>query len=430
MSQSKFWVDDVTQLFRSFNILPSRDNELTNNLNIIMRLGIVSSIIIATVKPILGIVVLVLFASITSVSYYSSQTTENFTELEEFKKEFVPDNPFPELNPNFPSTQTRFCNDAVPWDENECGPNASLSGLANPKTLIPPIVATPSHDPKWRNNIPHSMTNSGNSYDVYRSGACEEPCTKFIAEDNIRDVRENDVNLEDNIRDVRENFDPEKNLDWLYWRRNNHSDITREENYNSYTEASQSSQYKENTDSPYKDNVLTQTLQPGVFQKTNIGEPIQSNIGITFTPEFVPTGIQDMNGKIKYTQYNPADVDPNPTIPDIQTTRDNTYDPRFTGYGTSYRSYIDNMGRPQFFYDDINSVTMPLITSRSKVDVFPWADTNPENYRQLANNSFTDATIQFRTEMQESLMRKRNAELWQRRQFPISTMNNLTYLRR
>jgi len=114
----------------------------------------------------------------------------------------------------------------------------------------------------------------------------------------------------------------------------------------------------------------------------------------------------------------------------------NVYDPRFTGYGTSYRSYVDKLtGRPKFFYDDVDAITMPNYITRSNVDVFPWANTygsdkmltqsEGDEYRQLANNAFTDSAITFRTELQERLMRKRNAELWQLRVAPISTMARL-----
>ena len=35
----------------------------------------------------------------------------------------------------------------------------------------------------------------------------------------------------------------------------------------------------------------------------------------------------------------------------------NVYDPRFTGYGTSYRTYIEPMtGQPRFYYDDVDAI--------------------------------------------------------------------------
>lgn len=202
-------------------------------------------------------------------------------------------------------------------------------------------------------------------------------------------------------------------------------------------------------ESPRRDNIITQTLQPGVFQKSHIGEPIQSNIGISYTQEWGPTEVQETNNMIKYTMRDPKNTIITPQIKEEVIGQDhaNVYDPRFTGYGTSYRSYTDQLtGRPKFFYDDVDAITMPNYVTRSKVDVFPWANTygpdkmmsqggftagraklgsEGDEYRQLANNAFTDSALTFRTELQERLMRKRNAELWQRRVAPISTMGRL-----
>ena len=51
---------------------------------------------------------------------------------------------------------------------------------------------------------------------------------------------------------------------------------------------------------------------------------------------------------------------------------------------------------------------------------------NIDEYKQMANNSFVDSSIIFRTEMMERLMRKKNAENWQRRLMPLSKMNSVS----
>jgi len=191
-------------------------------------------------------------------------------------------------------------------------------------------------------------------------------------------------------------------------------------------------------ESPRRDNIITQTLQPGVFQKSHIGEPINSNIGISYLQQWGPTEVQQTDDMIKYTMHDPKNtiITPQSVKEPITQDHTNVYDPRFTGYGTSYRSYVDKLtGRPKFFYDDVDAITMPNYITRSNVDVFPWANTygsdkmltqsEGDEYRQLANNAFTDSAITFRTELQERLMRKRNAELWQLRVAPISTMARL-----
>ena len=552
---NKFWIYDITQLFRSFDLIPQKDDTLSVKLNTIMRLTLVACTIISTSKPMLAFAVLLIVAAITtSVHAQATQpTTEGFEEthdqrlVQEFMKEYTSVNqgtqhiPWSGRNEDlfkegFPITQKRFCNDAVPWEfgPSFVSPNQMLHGGPNPKTKIPPLVAAPSHDlSAWKDNdfVIHSAINARSNFDVSRSGydfgvlptKCNDcllaPCrcgppkkepviehfrngmerpnlrnpeTRPIRPDGMqRPIRPDGmqrprpgvlrrkrwnipgVDDEDLVADLID----ENNVNDPAWRdyirnvylsrraerqaEDDAAGLTNRE-YNAFPGPSAPPQEEKPKIRPCfetarRDNLLTQTLQPGVFQKSHVAEPIQSNIGISFTQGFVPTGVQETDSDIKFTQYNPSRVLETPTIKQeiIPQTVDNVYDPRFTGYGTSYRSYVDKMGRPQFFYDDINSVTMPNYITRSKVDVFPWAgtygpdtlappsmvanpnadDTNDMNaatteYRQLANNAFTDSTIQFRTEMQERLMRKRNAELWQQRAFPISTMNKTSYLAR
>ena len=111
------------------------------------------------------------------------------------------------------------------------------------------------------------------------------------------------------------------------------------------------------------------------------------------------------------------------------------YDPRFNGYGTSYRAYEDEfIGQTRFYYDDINAVRMPNYITRSNIDNLPFADkygpipeghsngnSNTCNMRKLANNGFLNSALQHRADISQKLMRKRNNELSQRRQAPIRT---------
>ena len=188
----------------------------------------------------------------------------------------------------------------------------------------------------------------------------------------------------------------------------------------------------------YNENMFTEVIQPGVYTQTQIDEPINSNIGISFQQQFPPTVVQvdNKNGDIMYTKedprlFNPELLKSKDPVEGINTA--NVFDPRFNGYGTDYRSYTDKLlGQPKFFYDDINSVRMPNYIVRSNIDAFPWADSygpmsdssgNENNYhiRDLANQEFLDSAIEFRTGLQERLMRKTNAEGWQQRLKPIRT---------
>jgi hypothetical protein len=86
----------------------------------------------------------------------------------------------------------------------------------------------------------------------------------------------------------------------------------------------------------------------------------------------------------------------------------------------------------------VDAIRMPNYIVRSDIDHQPFADhygplppgdahgnKNNSNIRALANASFTSAAIQFRTDLQERLMRKINSDAWQQRQAPIRTAGQL-----
>ena len=556
-SNEKFWMYDVTQLFRSYELLPSPEDSLSAKLNTITRLALIVCSVIAAYKPVLAFSTLIIVMVIT-MSVYSGAvadpTIEGFEsgpkstniyggsndpygltishdapnqsawcgsnqQLYEFMREYNSTR-YPDLNKvGFPTTRKRFCNDAVPFEygPDHVSPNQELIGGPNPKTRVPPLVAAPSHDlDSWRNNdfVVHSHINKETNFDVEKSGynygilptKCEDcmyvPCQckvlqgqrnqrprgmmmssgldggdRSLPEVTIEGKTDNSMVNGDVVEGFNghigaRSFGPINHQGGAYGGRRVERDIVTNRppgveipgGHKPYIrrhvkdvfldrrlgdvndieidprqeEESESPDISPCFESPRRDNIITQTLQPGVFQKSHIGEPIQSNIGISYTQEWGPTEVQETNNMIKYTMRDPKNTIITPQIKEEIIGQDhaNVYDPRFTGYGTSYRSYTDQLtGRPKFFYDDVDAITMPNYVTRSKVDVFPWANTygpdkmmsasDGDEYRQLANNAFTDSALTFRTELQERLMRKRNAELWQRRVAPISTMGRL-----
>ena len=126
--------------------------------------------------------------------------------------------------------------------------------------------------------------------------------------------------------------------------------------------------------------------------------------------------------------FSPAT--PNDYILFVDKNANNVYDPRMYGYGTSYRNYVDKTtGQPRFPYDDINAIRQPNYIVRSKIDTHNFSDTyGPmqnsgialNDIRQHAQDAFLDDSLSFRNDMMSRLMRKRNAELWQTRQAPLS----------
>ena len=188
----------------------------------------------------------------------------------------------------------------------------------------------------------------------------------------------------------------------------------------------------------FNNNVFTQTIQPGVYTKSDIIEPINSNIGISFTQQLPPVTCEmTKNGGNLYTAHDPNLVDvktPNDNFEVSEAvTNANIYDPRHSGYGTSYRAYTEEVtGQTRFAYDDVNAIRMPNYITRSNIDFEPYADSygpmkesNGNEFnskiRALAQDSWLRNSLQFRNDIQERAMRKVNANAWQQRVAPIHT---------
>lgn len=379
MNRDKLWTEDIGQLFSSLDIVPTNDMSIETKMNTLTRLAVIMSIVMALSDPSLGLAIF--FISLIIIITVYSANKEGYED--------------------FPITSNRFCRDDVPLTFNDpdyVSPNQRLVGPPNPKTLVPPTIASPSHDlDAWKVNdmVNHSSVNVRSNFDLGRSG--------YAATNNSF-------------------LTPSKCEKCNYIPCMCH--VTRKIN--------------RGNEESYKDLLLTQTIQPGVFQKSYACEPINSNIGITFNQQFPSTVVEETPTSIKFIEYDSPRGAERGAVhgvcginDEFEQTQNNAYDPRFTGYGTSYRGYTDELtGQAKFFYKDVEAVTRPNFIIRSNVDVFPWADhygpdkennCNAENSRTLANNAFHESALKFRTEMQERLMRKRNAEMPQRRAFPKFT---------
>ena len=188
----------------------------------------------------------------------------------------------------------------------------------------------------------------------------------------------------------------------------------------------------------YNKDLFTNTLQPGIYSKSQINRPINSNIGISFTQSEQPTtrSVDPKTGQITFTQHDPLLFEP-PVMkkePEEIATY-NVFDPRFSGYGTSYRSYVDpTTGQPRFYYDDVDAIRRPNYVTRNAIDREDFADKygpiptgqefgnpNTVDVKSLANQAFLDNSLSFRTELQETMMQKAMDRQWQKRMAPIST---------
>lgn len=182
-------------------------------------------------------------------------------------------------------------------------------------------------------------------------------------------------------------------------------------------------------------NLHTQIVTPGVYSKNNVNNPVNNNMGISFQQQFEPVSCNRDDKGLTYTLHDPRVVEPVNVAPPKKPTPNyaNVFDPRFYGYGTSYRTYTDPMlGQTKFLYDDVNAVRMPNYVTRSKIDFLPYADTydtqqpgeehgNPHNahIRTLVQDSWLKNSIDFRNDLTERRMRKINAEAWRRKQAPL-----------
>ena len=343
----------------------------------------------------------------------------------------------------------------------------------NPTTRIAPVIVPPSYDlDSWKDNnlVVFSAINSpGAQQDMYLSGYAESTCcdyipkgTQIVPSCKPKTVKENYSGivaprpvveksyLPQVTRNIRENYSSGKSTV-----ENDEDDLIIEPNasgmvntacgYNpQQTKVGLPSNYpagnceQDPSMTQYNTNLFTQTITPGNYTLNQVNEPINSNIGISFTQQFEPVTAKRDDKGLHYLLHDPRIIEPEVETPasNVKTNPDydNVYDPRFYGYGTSYRSYLEPVtGQTRFMYDDVNAIKMPNYITRSKVDFLPYTDTygpvQPGNefgnahtadMRHLVHDSWLRNSVQFRDDMTERRMRKINSEAWQKRMYPNS----------
>jgi hypothetical protein len=201
-----------------------------------------------------------------------------------------------------------------------------------------------------------------------------------------------------------------------------------------------------------------QNIQPNIYSYSETADPINANLGISYTPEMPPRVIDQLASQ-KYSEPLFHRIDPQLVrdggIPkqrleelprrtdwsskysylDAQAGSvdiDQIYDPRFNGYGDEYRSYGDvNLGQVQYYYSDIDAIRRPNFITRSKVDFLtyknPMGTEIPEYVREVSLNDikknvqdqYTADSLFFREDLSERLMRKNMAQNYQLRFAPM-----------
>lgn len=441
--KNKFWVEHITNLFCEFTLLPLDGMSLAEQMNALSRLVIIIFLVLLLLGVRFSILFLLLSLLFIIILYYIQKSN-----MERFKAEhYIPSHNSVEkiYSDNEAritydlSNSRRFCNDEKSLDNTFNNPewmseNQKLVGQANPKTKIQPVITPRIVDlDYWRgtNLVTHPQINQQTNIDLYRSGYHVSS------------------NYENSNNQKHEYF-----IDDYSYKKPNFPYLIRPEEssyvntacgYNPEqllisglpTNLPRSNYSREHSMKEYNENLYTQTIQPGVYTRNQINEPINSNIGISFTQQFLPKTQKTnfLNGDINYIEHDPSIIEPIfnhiHTVP--RATEYNIYDPRFTGYGTSYRSYTDdNIGQTRFYYNDVDAVRMPNYITRSHIDNQPFADhygpipengvngnPNTANIHALANDAFLQGSLQHRNEMSERLMRKVNSEQWQRRSAPV-----------
>ncbi len=309
--------------------------------------------------------------------------------------------------------------------------NKRLTGNANPRTLVQPTIPPPSHDiTYWRQNpsYNHSQINEKTPMNPSSAG-----------------------------------FDVPVNAS------SKHAGAAN-------TSMGPAIDYDTEVHSPYLN-----PLQPSIYTQTDVFQPINANMGISMTPQFPNTTREynvannevfyDTNRKTHYVKAEPFTLCDSHTggeltaenvgtkVPEIHSLPDDgivddrpdndvvldsyapafgigpdkVYDPRFNSYGSSNRSYVDNLlGAPRYYYDDVNAARMPNYITRSKLDscVTNFGDAYGKldaghqalaAVKECAELAWVQNSLDFRTNISKSLMRLNNETAVQNRIAPKQT---------
>ena len=438
--KNKLWLENISNLFCTFNLIPLNGMSLAEQMNSLSRFVIIVFFILFLFKFKFSGLFLLLSLLFIIILYYIQKNN-----MEQFHAEYY--TPKKQTNSGCQSNFQKVCDNAVVLD----GPNGAfnnpnwtslsqkLAGGPNPKTNIPPVISAPLADLTYwggSNLVNYSQINEQGHTDLYRSGYYISP--DFTENYRGGQQRQRPSGLTNTIKSQNQT---NTNIDILPYIVSDKSHEYNSEDLKFSTlpnNISLSQWSRDPRSKEYNENLFTQTIQPGIYTRSEINEPINSNIGISFTPQFpqISQKIDPISGNIDYIEHESLIIEPIRREQNFskRATETDIYDPRFTGYGTSYRSYTDDLsGQTRFYYDDVNAIRMPNYISRSNIDNQPFADQygpipvgfengNPYtgNIQKMAESAFLDGALQHRTELSERLMRKVNSEQWQRRAAPIN----------
>jgi hypothetical protein len=459
---SRFWLENIFDLFSSPCLVPVKSDTLENQLNSLTRLVLFAIILCAIFNIYIDIRITLVVLCLVVFTYYITRSFHHIKEHYGLVDTVV--EPFPKVawntgtndflftsgqdvarnrccqshpqqdaqftlpryvqNPQLVDTgQTQaWCPQDLPF-ERTIGANQSLVGGPNPKTLVRPVIPTPIYDFEvWKPNdfiIPNGI-NDQRRQELYDNGY----------------IQTVDVQSEEHYQSPPDpgapynTFSPPQ-IDTMCGYQPSNLDYGLPINYKADA-CQKTPDMKE-----YNRNLFTIPLQPGLYTTSQVNQvdASQSNIGISMTPSFFPTAFQNRSA---YSTFVELAQPPPRTVTQFPKTdeplRHEIYDPRLTGYGTSYRTYIEPVtGQPRFYYDDVDQQTQYNYLTRNNIDFASFGtQVGPINTsRSLegdmltnhADQTYTNSQVSFRNEMQQKLMHKNSNREWQQRIAPISTMN-------
>ena len=186
----------------------------------------------------------------------------------------------------------------------------------------------------------------------------------------------------------------------------------------------------------YNEALYSIAVQPDVYYRSQIQEPIGSNIGISFNQTLpITTQVMTRDGSTTLTNMDPRTfkvVDESIPRHDEMIDVSEIYDTRDTGYGPAYRGYIHELtGQPRWYYKDIDDVQRNSYISFNEIDILEKADkrgiiADADEIRQRAggfiqyvDNEFIERTNNQRIQMQQTFADKGRDPTVQLRKAPI-----------
>lgn len=442
MNKNKFWVEDINCIFDESDLYPTKQMCLESKMNAMTRF-VMSIFIILLFLEIFdmknNILFILLSLFIIIILYYKKKRDMNKT-MEYYNNNYNNKTDTPIKSCDYSQRINYSC--SKPDDENVTkikynqnkynvqndynsrgnNPNFArptdnqfLAGGPNPKTLIPPIVPVPAMDiDYWRTNDNLTISTINSKKERYNSESGYEVVADFPTDYSYQKQRgcKSTRKRHSVYKPIPEDDIPpppkeeKENFDFPFEIKNKNNFLNKEDSL--YYKDFKNNEYFKNK---YSENIFKGNVRDGKYYNNTRNEPINSNIGIS-EPQTFEADDSDI-------------IEP---YEDVNVS--NVYDPRFHGYGTSYRGYFDkNVGQPRYYYDDVDAIKMPNYITRNHIDTTPFGDSygpmnnegnhHTANIHQLADKHYNDSMMQFRDEMQSRLMRKVNSEQWQQRMFPI-----------